>query len=339
VDWIVVGPDLAAVITLRLILLAGAFTLFFATTTPGEFRLALEWARVPYRYAFSVTVAFQTIGLLDDEWRTILEAQRARGVWTPQTGWRELLAHLGDLVALSVPAVVMTTKRAWAMTEAAYAPGFSSPHRKPYQQLAMDRLDWALLAGAAAVTAALLIWKQEPKLRTCGGRPMQRNRILIAVIVLILIVGAILGMDALQRALTKSDTAAGSEPTLVPGAIPIRLDGRLIGSFSPDNLEQLEKVSFVDAEEGKTQEGWLLRDVILLHVVSDKLEPDSSITVTSSSRAKSRQLTWTEVDDPANSVMFDLSSRGTLKLVSVLEGFDTRDEWVQDVDSIDIATP
>ena len=35
-------------------------------------------------------------------------------------------------------------------------------------------------------------------------------------------------------------------------------------------------------------------------------------------------------------VMFDLSGRGTLKLVSMLDGFDTRDDWIQDVDRIEI---
>jgi hypothetical protein len=36
-------------------------------------------------------------------------------------------------------------------------------------------------------------------------------------------------------------------------------------------------------------------------------------------------------------VMFDLSGRGTLKLVSkTLENFSTRDEWVQDVDKIEV---
>jgi hypothetical protein len=34
--------------------------------------------------------------------------------------------------------------------------------------------------------------------------------------------------------------------------------------------------------------------------------------------------------------MFDLSGRGTLKLVSVLERLDVRDEWVQDVDQIEV---
>ena len=33
VDWWAVGLDLAVTVTLRLVLLAGAFTLFFATTT------------------------------------------------------------------------------------------------------------------------------------------------------------------------------------------------------------------------------------------------------------------------------------------------------------------
>lgn len=159
VDWLVVSRELAVIITLRLILLAGAFALFFATTTPGELRLALEWMRVPYRYAFSLSIAFQSVGLLDDEWRAIREAQQARGAWVPPTGWRSLLSKVGDLVALAVPAIVMTTKRAWAMTEAAYARGFDSPRRRPYRQLRMGRLDWILLIGTVAVAVALLLWR------------------------------------------------------------------------------------------------------------------------------------------------------------------------------------
>jgi energy-coupling factor transporter transmembrane protein EcfT len=158
-DWLLVGLDLAAIVTLRLILLAGAFALFFATTTPRELQSALEWLRLPYCYAFAVSLAFQSIGLLDDEWRTIREAQRARGVWSPITGWRGILDKVRDLVSLAVPAVVLTTKRAWAMTEAAYARGFDSPHRRPYRRLTMGWLDWLLLAGAIASSVVLLLWR------------------------------------------------------------------------------------------------------------------------------------------------------------------------------------
>jgi energy-coupling factor transporter transmembrane protein EcfT len=157
VDWFLVGPELAVVITLRLVLLASAFALFFATTTPGELRQSLVWLRVPYRYAFSLSIAFQSVGYLDDEWRAIHEAQRARGAWSPPSGWRNLAGRVRDLVALSVPAAVMTTKRAWAITEAAYARGFDSPRRQAYHQLAFSRLDWILLCSAVAAAIGLLI--------------------------------------------------------------------------------------------------------------------------------------------------------------------------------------
>ena len=49
--------------------------------------------------------------------------------------------------------------------------------------------------------------------------------------------------------------------------------------------------------------------------------------------------TWAEADDEGNHVMFDLSNQGTLKFVSTLEQLDTRDEWVQVVDSIEITSP
>ncbi len=78
-DWLIVGPDLAVIISLRLVLLAGAFVLFFATTTPAELCLALERLRLPYRYAFSISLAFQSLGFLADEWRAIREAQQAAG--------------------------------------------------------------------------------------------------------------------------------------------------------------------------------------------------------------------------------------------------------------------
>jgi hypothetical protein len=155
----------------------------------------------------------------------------------------------------------------------------------------------------------------------------QRTRILIAGIAIVVLIGIVLGVELLRRQ-TITDT-------LEPGSIPIYVKGKLLASFVPTDLEQLTEVSFIDAEEGKTQQGWLLRDVLLLYLTSDALR-DSTITMGSSSRGKTVTLSWVDVDAAENMVMFDLSSRGTLKLVSKLEGFDIRDTWVQDVDRIDV---
>jgi hypothetical protein len=163
----------------------------------------------------------------------------------------------------------------------------------------------------------------------------QKKRILIAVVILLVIVGGVLGVDYLQR----QKAAAQAPADMPPGSIPIFVNGGFVASFVPDDLSQLPGASFVDAEESKTQDGWLLKDVLLLYVKPNKLKADAQITVSSSSREKSHTLTWTEVENMDNMVLFDLSGRGTLKLVSKIPGFDVRDAWIQDVDKIEVMTP
>lgn len=157
-DWWLIGLDHAALICARLALLAGVFALFFSTTTTRELGLALESMRVPYRYAFSLSLAFQSLGLLDDEWRAIREAQASRGVVAGYGSLRRLLAQVGDLIALTVPAIVLTTKRAWAITEAAYARGFDSPKRRSSRSLAFSRFDAILVLGTGIVII-ILYWR------------------------------------------------------------------------------------------------------------------------------------------------------------------------------------
>ena len=92
----------------------------------------------------------------------------------------------------------------------------------------------------------------------------QKQRIIIAVVLLVLIGGGVLALETVRRQrVTESD--------LEPGSIPIYVDGAMEAAFTPGDLESLEQVSFVDDEEGKTQEGWLLRDVLRLHLSEDEL--------------------------------------------------------------------
>jgi energy-coupling factor transporter transmembrane protein EcfT len=157
-DWWLIGLTHAVTICARLILLAGVFALFFSTTTTRELGLALEKLYVPYRYAFSLSLAFQSLGLLDDEWRAIREAQSSRGAMPELSSFRRLLAQVGDLVSLTVPAIVLTTRRAWAITEAAYARGFDSPNRTSYHTLSFSRMDFTLMVGTI-ILIVLLNWR------------------------------------------------------------------------------------------------------------------------------------------------------------------------------------
>ncbi len=157
-DWWLINFDHALFICTRLVLLTGIFALFFSTTNTRELGLALERLRVPYRYAFSLSLAFQSLGLLDDEWRTIHEAQSSRGALLKTSSFWRFISNIGDLVSLTVPAIVMTTKRAWAITESSYARGFDSPHRVSYYTLAFSRLDVVLMIGTTLLVG-LLFWR------------------------------------------------------------------------------------------------------------------------------------------------------------------------------------
>ncbi len=159
----------------------------------------------------------------------------------------------------------------------------------------------------------------------------QRTRILIAVAILVILSAAVLGVEARRR------VQIGAAPAAIPpGSLPIYLNGKLAGSVSPDDLTPLPKVSFVDAAEGKEQDGWLLRDVILLRVSRRDLKPAAVITVSSSVRSKEAAVTWAEADEAANKVMLDLSNRGTLKLVALQGKLANRDAWVQDADRVEV---
>jgi energy-coupling factor transporter transmembrane protein EcfT len=157
-DWWLIDLNLAILVSLRLILLAGTFSVLVATTTFEEFRVAIERLGIPYRIAFSMGLAFQCLNLLEEEWQAIREAQQARGIQLVRSGLRETLQRVGDWVALTIPAVVLTTRRAWAVTESAHARGFDSPKRQAYRQLSMRPVDWLVILISFAFPW-LLYWR------------------------------------------------------------------------------------------------------------------------------------------------------------------------------------
>lgn len=159
-DWALVDARFALLITLRLVLLASAFTVLVATTTPDELRIALERLGLPARLAFALATAYRSLADAEREWQAIIEAQQARGIallaGDARTPWRRRLA---DAVALVVPAIVLATQRAWSLTEAAVMRGLEAPHRARPEPARLRALDRGLLATAAVLLLGLALWR------------------------------------------------------------------------------------------------------------------------------------------------------------------------------------
>jgi energy-coupling factor transporter transmembrane protein EcfT len=115
--------------------------------------------RVPARLAFAFAAAYRFLRLLDSEWREIVEAQQARGIVIRAPSWRAPRQSLARAMAIMVPAVVLTTQRAWSITEAAAARGFESPGRRSSRRLRLSRVDHFLLTAAVGVAVCLLAYR------------------------------------------------------------------------------------------------------------------------------------------------------------------------------------
>ena len=155
-DWLFIGFGFALLVTLRLVLLVTAFSLLLATTTADELRRAFERLGISPRLAFALATACRSVDLLQGEWLAIIEAQRARGIGASDDHARPWRQRLAGSVALIVPAIVLVTQRAWALSEAAATRGFDSPVRRPARLLRLTWVDGLLLAAAAAVL--MLAW-------------------------------------------------------------------------------------------------------------------------------------------------------------------------------------
>ena len=165
---------------------------------------------------------------------------------------------------------------------------------------------------------------------------MKQNQRTIVVVVALVAIGialAVLGYVRSQR--------QASSQTPEEGMIHIYVDGTFAANVSPATVSDLPTYSFQDAEQGKTQEGPSLEDVLSAHIAKRSLGAGTTVTVngvrSQGSEPKETTVTWEQIVDPESHLILDVAGSGdSLKLVSTLPGLDTRDTWVQGVQRIDI---
>jgi len=162
VDWMFVGVELAVVVTLRLALLVSASQIVLATTRPSELRRALEQLGMPERVAFSLGVAQRSLDELQSDLRRIVEAQRARGIdfsVAEESMGARLRRWYRHSLGLMVPAIVVSTQRAWAAHEAAAVRGFGRPRIEDTTNTNLSMRDYVLMLISVVVLGGLVLWR------------------------------------------------------------------------------------------------------------------------------------------------------------------------------------
>lgn len=141
-------------LALRLFAIALPGIIVFLTTDPTDLADSLsQHARVSPRFAIGALAAFRLVGLMQEEWRTITYARRARGVEA-----RNPVAALRMFTGTAFILLVGAIRRGVRLSLAMDARGFDAGHRRGIARpSSFGPADWLLIAGSAAL-GALALW-------------------------------------------------------------------------------------------------------------------------------------------------------------------------------------
>ncbi|MDO3687523.1 energy-coupling factor transporter transmembrane protein EcfT [Micromonospora sp. C28ISP2-4] len=147
-------------LVLRMLAVALPGVIVFATTDPTDLADALiQNAKAPARFAIGALAAFRMVPLLEQEWRMISMARRARGVDAGRNPLAKLRLFASTAFTLLVGAIRRGTRLAVAMDARGFDAGTPRTVARPQRFVLADALliiGAALTAGAALTVSVLL---------------------------------------------------------------------------------------------------------------------------------------------------------------------------------------
>ncbi|ATG53006.1 hypothetical protein CFK38_16890 [Brachybacterium vulturis] len=147
----------AAGFTVFVLAMCAILTLFFAFVPIRHLMLALEDVGVHRKASYIVLASFQAITDLGANVRTVLDAQKSRGVETEGSIVRRAGAFLPVLAPVFLSAMSQTEERALALDARAF--NVSSRHSQFVFLRRPGITDWAVLGGMLVLTVGSIIGK------------------------------------------------------------------------------------------------------------------------------------------------------------------------------------
>ncbi|MFW9792865.1 MAG: energy-coupling factor transporter transmembrane component T family protein [Candidatus Thorarchaeota archaeon] len=141
-------------LTIRLVALMTSFSIFFLTVHPEELSQALIQMRVPFEFAFAMSMAMRYVPTLGQEAYTIMDAQKARGV---ELDKGSLLKRIRNIVPIIVPLIIVSIRRALSIAESMESRGFGASENRTYMYtLSFRKRDWGVLCLSMIVLAFVI---------------------------------------------------------------------------------------------------------------------------------------------------------------------------------------
>ncbi|NHI94442.1 MAG: energy-coupling factor transporter transmembrane protein EcfT [Candidatus Lokiarchaeota archaeon] len=135
--------DFALAMIFRLLIMMDSFLLFFATIHPDELSQSLYKMKIPFQYAFSISLAARFVPSLTSEARNIRDAQMSRGI-DFQKG--SLFYKIRKYIPLLIPLYISAIRKAHFVAESMESRGFNQKIKRSFlYELNMKVLDYFLI--------------------------------------------------------------------------------------------------------------------------------------------------------------------------------------------------
>lgn len=143
-------------ITLKYFVVIPPALLFIATTHPSEFSASLNRIGINYKIAYSVSLAFRYIPDIQRDYRTIAQAQQARGIDLSSN--EKLFTRIKNAIAIVLPLILTSLDRIEVISHAMELRGFGKHKRRTwYSYKPFKRADYIVLTVGAVILIASLI--------------------------------------------------------------------------------------------------------------------------------------------------------------------------------------
>ncbi len=150
------GLSFAISMVLRIFSLITAFSLFFLTVHPDELSQALIQMKIPFSFAFAMSMAIRYVPTIANEAQTIREAQMSRGLELEKGGFTQ---RIKNFIPIIIPLIVSSIRRAISIAESLESRGFGAyPNRTYLLPLKMRKRDYTVLITLlAAIIISVII--------------------------------------------------------------------------------------------------------------------------------------------------------------------------------------
>ncbi len=145
------------ILSLRLLALSSSMSWFFLSSTPEDIGRAMSVAGLPIELTFSFTMAIRFIPVIYDEFQSIYDTQRSRGLELEKGGFRN---RIRNLMPVLIPLLVGTIRRTYEIADAMEVRAFgASPKRTTYRPLRLKSGDYLVCVASIILVILALTLK------------------------------------------------------------------------------------------------------------------------------------------------------------------------------------